>query len=263
MGIRRIDYVKVARSLHHDVAQQLANQWYDTFDPERGKDGATRHANVSSVRRNDDGSFLYIFEAWGKAAENVHQLSFDAFGPYLDRVDVREEIELTRSGVDRIYSHLVSHRVGNKNVNLYDTRARSKRKGRDSGGFGVALGSHKSDLRSTFYVRGTQLGACEFQCTGKKLADRVNAVKGIPQTALDAAGNDKWTALTTALYAMGWRDLQYVSGLSQTEFLQMAAGGDEVLDEVEARLVLIESSLDGLPREALYGLHEAIQHRLI
>lgn len=258
----RFDYVKATISLEYDRAQELAKEWYDTFDPARGANDAPRSANVGSVRRNQDGTYLYVFEAWGEASQNIYLLGPAQWAQHLDRLDVRGPVTITREGIDRLYQHVSDHKAGRKNVSLFSSRTRSKRKGRDTGGYGIAIGSHKSNLRTTFYVRGTEPGAYEFQCMQDALTTIINGNLSMLRPPASWDRDRFWTGVMLSIYAKGWNDFSSDTGLSEDELTKLLSDGPPSDDEVENLVANIDAMIDKLPQDAKLAVFEAMQLRL-
>lgn len=258
----RFDYVKCSINTEYDRAQELATLWYDTFDPERGTDKAQRHANVQSVRRNKDGTFLYTFEVWGERANRAAQLDFDFWGPTLHRADVRRNIEMTPAGIDRMYNYLKQHKAGAKNLTAFSSRARTKRNGRDTGGYGIAIGSHKSNLRTTFYTRGRESGAYEFQCMASLLSSSVNGVFNIIKGDGPEWNTRKWDTLLQTLYIRGTNDFESVSGLEQHEIATLLLGGANQAAERPETLEIVKQMIGSLDESEMRQAFAYIQTRL-
>lgn len=259
----RFDYVKAIWALEYDRAFELGQEWYGVFGTEQPNNPDRKAANVRSVGNRPGGKFLYVFEAWGEAANKVYQLDFKKWNAHLERVDIRANEKVTREGIDLLYAHLREHKAGSKNIHLFDSKANSKRNGRSTGGYGIAIGSHKSDLRTSFYVRGTEFGACEFQTQGKKLRDRVdiaNMMHGKP----DGYDNNKaWVSLKYSIYANGWTDTRTVFGIDQTQILDMATGTEYPNDSTERKLAAIDNMMDKLDKDGLAAVLESVQMRLL
>jgi hypothetical protein len=87
----------------------------------------------------------------------------------LKRFDVRAIVwDADNDTIIDLGQHL-QRTVTSHNIHVFSTKAASKRLGRDRGGKGFAIGSHKSDLRITCYKRTGEPVAQEFQCTGAML----------------------------------------------------------------------------------------------
>lgn len=258
----RFDYVKASMSLHTENAQQLAKIWYDTFEGEDRNESSPRSAHVNSVRNNSDGSRLYIFEAWGPASVMASLLDFRIWGEALDRVDVRCDMDVTHNGIDRMYQHLRRNKAGNRNVTLYTSKTRSKRSGRDTGGYGIAIGSHKSDMRVTMYKRGNERGAYEIQYAGKKLDTSVKSCISSKLYKPDVTNEEVWNWLKTSILANGNTDMAGMAGLDYNEIFDMLADNAPVPDETEHILADIDAMIDDLPRDAQQALLTGLQMRL-
>lgn len=258
----RFDYVKATWALEYDRAQELGQEWYGVFGTEQADGSGRKAANVRSVGNRPGGKFLYVFEAWGVAAQQVYNLSFTRWQSHLERIDIRANEQVTRAGIDYLYAHLREHKAGNKNIHLFDSKANSKRNGRSTGGYGIAIGSHKSDLRTSFYVRGTEYGACEFQTQGKKLRDRID-IANIMYGKGETPDNEKaWTSLKYSIYANGWTDTRTVFGLDQQQIIDMAKGIQMPNDTTERKLELIDKLIDQLDKDGLASVLESVQMRL-
>ena len=115
-----------------------------------------------------NGYETWSLEIWGEWTGIISKMSPDWILS-LKRFDVRAIV--WDAGEDTIITlgqHL-QRTVTSHNINVYSTKPASKRLGRDRGGKGFAIGSHKSDLRVTCYKRTGEPVAQEFQCTGAML----------------------------------------------------------------------------------------------
>lgn len=258
----RIDYVKVAKKLDHDVAQQLGKIWYDTFEGPEGSGENARSAHVNSVRKEADGKYLWIFEAWGVNSAAVYNLDWDTWGKDLVRMDVRGEQDVTKAGVDRLYQHLSHNKKGARNIQLFSSKVRSKRSGRDTGGYGIAIGSHKSDVRITVYVRGNAIGAMEFQFSGKKLADLINVEHSLHHFVSSDTQGNSWKNLMFSIQMHGEIELENISGLSRVDLADIIADNAPLETETELILQQVDNLMDGLSPDALRGVLVSVQQRL-
>lgn len=142
----------------------------------------------------------WTLEVWGEWAGIVEKLPAD-WVLLLKRYDVRAVVwDATKDTILDLGQHL-QRNVNRYNVNVYNTKPASKRMGRDRGGVGFAIGSHKSDLRVTCYKRTGEPVAQEFQCTGAML-------NGIKLASWDwyqktSGTTDIWKNLTNLLRKRG------------------------------------------------------------
>lgn len=117
----------------------------------------------------EKGMETWSLEVWGEWAGIVRALPADWILS-LKRFDVRAIVWDADKGTILDLGQHMQRNVTSHNINVYNTKAASKRLGRDRGGVGFAIGSHKSDLRITCYKRTGDPVAQEFQCTGAMLA---------------------------------------------------------------------------------------------
>lgn len=117
----------------------------------------------------EKGMETWSLEIWGEWAGIVERLPPE-WVLDLKRFDVRAIVwDAGKDTILDLGQHL-QRNVTSHNINVYNTKPASKRLGRDRGGVGFAIGSHKSDLRLTCYKRTGEPVAQEFQCTGAMLA---------------------------------------------------------------------------------------------
>lgn len=126
----------------------------------------------------ENGMETWSLEVWGEWSGIVDVLPVE----WLDRLkrfDVRGVVwDATEDSIIAIGQHL-QRTITTTNINVYSTKPRSKRDGRDAGGKGFSIGSHKSDLRITAYKRTGEPCAQEYQCSGSMLQSVVEHVKAI------------------------------------------------------------------------------------
>jgi hypothetical protein len=153
------------------------------------------------------GMETWAIDIWGEWAGIVEVLPLHWLG-YLKRVDVRAIVwDATKDTVLDIGQHL-QRNVTSHNVNVYSTKPATKRLGRDRGGVGFAIGSHKSDLRVTCYKRTSEPVAQEFQCSGAMLARLVGEC--LEQEQYFTGAYSIWEGLKTKIEAQGNKRLQLV-----------------------------------------------------
>jgi len=117
----------------------------------------------------ESGNETWSIDIWGEWAAVVDRLP-QKWLLFLKRYDVRAIIwDATKDTILDLGQHL-QRNITSTNVNVYSTKPSSKRLGRDRGGVGFAIGSHKSDLRITCYKRTGEPVAQEFQCSGAMLS---------------------------------------------------------------------------------------------
>lgn len=148
----------------------------------------------------DSGMETWSIDIWGEWAGLVEVLPA-AWLLWLKRLDVRATIwDATKETVLDIGQHL-QRNIVRHNVTTFNTKHASKRLGRDRGGVGFAIGSHKSDLRITIYKRFGEPVAQEFQCSGAML--RRIADSALDRFSRTAGTSDPWRGMRFDIEAAG------------------------------------------------------------
>ena len=107
----------------------------------------------------------WSIDIWGEWAGIVDVLDA-AWFPFLKRLDVRAIVwDADEAAVSSLGLHLFKN-ITSHNIRVFNTRPATKRLGRDRGGIGFAIGSHKSDLRISVYKRTGEPVALEYQMSG-------------------------------------------------------------------------------------------------
>lgn len=145
---------RVANETSHEM--KFAGEWLKSHKTQRLWYNAER------------GLETWVLEIWGEWTGIVRNLPAEWLLS-LKRFDVRAIVwDATKDTILDLGQHM-QRNVTSHNINVYNTKPASKRLGRDRGGVGFAIGSHKSDLRITCYKRTSEPVAQEFQCTGAML----------------------------------------------------------------------------------------------
>ena len=173
--IYRFDYAR----FKIEVAPENWEAIYNTFREARATFKASGDFDKSHKTNRlwfnaQAGKETWALDVWGEWAGIVWSLP-EFWFKWLTRLDVRTTLwDADGDAVEALGVHLVKAK-GPYNVHLFSSRSSTKRMGRDRGGSGFAIGSHKSDLRITVYKRASEPVACEFQMTGRYLARSVEA----------------------------------------------------------------------------------------
>jgi hypothetical protein len=177
----RPDYAKFILEMERDRFDQYY-QALCTLSHERKYHGDfLKSHKVTRLWADGRGMETWSIELWGEWAGLVSLLSSPTWILALRRFDVRAIAwDTDEETIVNLGQHLQRH-VTTYNVNVYSTRPGSKRQGRDRGGKGFAIGSHKSDLRITVYKRTGEPAAIEAQCSGAMLRRLVkNSIEVVP-----------------------------------------------------------------------------------
>lgn len=155
----------------------------------------------------EKGMETWSLEIWGEWTGIVTKLPADWILS-LKRFDVRAVVwDADDDTIITLGQHL-QRTVTSHNIHVYSTKPATKRLGRDRGGKGFAIGSHKSDLRVTCYKRTGEPVAQEFQCSGAMLQRlKMGAWDWYQKTSQSI---DIWRNLGTRIEAEGNKRLMRV-----------------------------------------------------
>lgn len=257
-----VDKVKFAMELRPDELLALSDAFIrpfvDSYGPQSG-----RPYNIVSVKKGTiDGTYLYIFDVWGEAAALVDTLNFGSWYPHIDRVDLKVTMPMTPDGRDNYHAYL-KDKVGNKrSIGMRDSPPRQKRGSRDAGGHTLALGSHKSDFRVHWTLRTDEVGYQEFQLEGSRLKPAIYSQDFYIREQGEWASKIGWEPLMQALLVNAQIELQELDGLYDSERANILAGAMDIHGVIERKLDYLEYQINMLPRDGLYSLYQALEHKL-
>lgn len=200
---------------------------------------------VTRLWADGAGMETWSIEIWGEWAGLVAALTSPTWILSLRRFDVRAIAwDTNEQAIINLGQHLQRH-VTSYNVNVYSTRPASKRMGRDRGGKGFAIGSHKSDLRITIYKRQGEPTAVEAQCSGAMLKRLVaNSIQVAP---LGADGHLTWLELSDQIVTLARARFNRVLELSGIGQYWPVVGAPDLPDIEPAQsafIVEMERQLD-------------------
>jgi len=204
----RYDYAKFLIQCPGD----MWHQWYAELNREshemKAKGEWLKSHKVNRLWFNhDNGMETWSIDIWGEWAAIIERLPMQ-WVQYLKRADVRAIVwDADKDTVLNVGQHLQKH-ITSHNINVYSTKPASKRLGRDRGGVGFAIGSHKSDLRVTIYKRTGEPVAQEFQVSGAMLARLVREC--LEQGAYYTGAYSIWAGLMVKMEKCGNQRLQGV-----------------------------------------------------
>lgn len=234
----RFDYARIRYSTDHDLAQQKCNELKELI--QLWKDNNPTQADGGFEFRvfpgGAAGERQYCLELWGSISECITWLDFTEYADRLMRLDVRASLPTATAQGIRELGDRLAQRKGRLNITRYESKARSKMRGRNAGGVGVALGSHKSVYRATVYKRSNEPGALEFQYSGAALTACVNTTT--KRRSIPLVDNDPWAALRTHTYVSGMQRLENSSGVEYSTLLDIVGGirssaQEDRLDQLE------------------------------
>jgi hypothetical protein len=258
----RVDYLKFLVVLPVEEVIKWKRVWYALFDDDHIASGGPHHATVGSVKRAENGDYMYAFEAWGDVCANVVDLPFDQWAPYLHRVDIRRAVDVTQPGLDVLYSWLRENCGDNRNIQQFNTKPRSKRGGRNAGGIGLQVGSHKSDFRIVVYKRHGEVGAVEVNLAGDVLNDIKSTAMSMRKSNSQPWQDMPWRCLLLACDARGQRKAELASGIPYFGIIDMSTGKNIPEPTTEELLANVDAILDRLPLDGQHAVLETLQRRL-
>ena len=204
----RYDYAKFMITCEPDRWQSIY-QGLTLLSHERKYDTEwLKSHKVNRLWYNADSGFeTWSIDIWGSWAGIVEVMPRHWL-EYLRRADVRATVwETSSEDVITVGQHL-QRSVSSYNVNVFSTRPATKRLGRDRGGVGFAIGSHKSDLRVTVYKRTHEPVAQEFQLSGTMLRRLTGEV--VEQTVLLGDAFSVWENLKAKMVVAGEKRMNRV-----------------------------------------------------
>lgn len=171
----RIDKVDLTFHVDYDLMQTHQNFLRAICDSIEDDTGRYIGFRVKCFSAEKEGrKRVYGVSTWGPGADDFLQLLPTEYHANISRVDFRLEAEISTTNFTAIENRINEFNPRKRNVRKYSTRKRQKEFGRDSGGIGLAFGSHKSDVRLTMYKRTGDSGAIEIQLSGKRLANIIH-----------------------------------------------------------------------------------------
>lgn len=204
----RIDYAKFLIHCEPDRWQTLY-QGLNTLSHSRKYAGEwLKSMKVNRLWYNtDSGMETWSIDIWGEWAGIVELLD-PHWMNWLKRLDVRAIVwDATADTILDVGQHLQRHTTSH-NINVFNTKKASKRLGRDRGGVGFAIGSHKSDLRITTYKRTGEPVAQEFQCSGAMLSRLIGECR--EQEKFTSSAYSAWAMVTQKIERQGSQRLMRV-----------------------------------------------------
>lgn len=261
-GTFRVDYIKFYVPLPVEEVKKWKNVFLAVMDDAYISRGEAHTADVGSNKRADNGDYYYYFEAWGPVCANVVDLPFEQWAPWLQRVDVRREADVTEEGLNEVYRWLERNCGAGRQVNQFHTPARTKRGGRHSGGRGVQLGSHKSDFRVIIYRRTGEMGAIECNLSGDLLKDLKATATAMVKSGNQAWTNTPWRNLISSCETRCRARTDLAAGIHLEELQDMAEGKTLAPMSEEDRLSLIDEQLQNLSLTGMSAVYETLQGRL-
>lgn len=197
----RFDYAKFKFCTSGDHFRTLYDEIRAAYALLHPKGDFSKFHKVNVFRNPSHDTYDYFIDIWGEAAGLVIFLQREPYFNCCKRLDVRAtEWEMTEDEI-MLGGQALQRTCSQYNINVYSTKEGTKRMGRDRGGKGFAIGSHKSDLRVTYYKRKSEKAAVEYQYSGQKLINCIREVLAADEEL--QFGSSSWQLLKAALVAEG------------------------------------------------------------
>lgn len=170
----RPDYAKFTL----DLPRGLFHQYYEALN--RASHETKFHGdwlkshNVQALPSMHPDRETTVIEIWGEWAGIVRSMPFSEWSKHLKRFDVRAIVwDTDGDAVLALGQRLQRGDIG-YNVEAFNSKPASKRKGRDRGGKGFRIGSRKSDCCLVVYKRSGEPVAQEYRFQGQVLRTMVS-----------------------------------------------------------------------------------------
>lgn len=252
----RCDKVTLLRDMEHDRFQT----WYAAFRSqcEAIAEEAGVPLNISVRTRARDmaaNTWKYEVDTWGEFSDALLRQLPDAYLDWVSRLDWRQPLDVEPATLPRLDLFVRNHGRGKRNTQLFNTRPRIKKEGRNAGGQGWAMGSHKSDKRVVVYSKGGERGAVELNVSGASLS---NLISTAGQLVSRKAYPTMYAALmdTMAISAdgmarqMGFEDMQQLMAYVADD-TPAAALSTGLTPEAVAQIKVDIASMPAAQRKAL------------
>lgn len=208
------DYAKFLLLAEEDEAGQSWANWQRLITA--GKPDLIKQTKLTALGAGTiiPGKRRYVFEAWGETARYAGCLG-EFWLRRATRLDVKTSmLPWIDQDVDNLASRwkLVDR---SRNVQTFQSRPRTKRDGRSAGGRGIALGSHKSDLRISVYKRPRDCYRLEVQASGRLLRRLISEALEEWYQAKDAPTPVLWDLVRENILGTGIDRCLKSAGLSE------------------------------------------------
>lgn len=212
--LMEFDYIKFLMICDQDEFARRYALFYDAC--ERAAEGRPVTAKMVALGQNigyADNKRRYVLEAWGYTAEALWRLPWQ-WCKWLVRLDIKQVAEdWSDLDVDNLFQRWNMYDTV-RNKQSFNSRHRSKREGRSGGGRGIALGSHKSDLRVSVYRRRGQPYHMEVQLMGKRLRSLISDTAEQRRLMTEADQMKFWTQLCVDGFYVGLIQATKSAGLN-------------------------------------------------
>lgn len=220
----RADYAKFKCELDVDNFGAFDREFRECMETGKALHNWTGNYKSGIARMVDKQRRVFYWEVWGELSQSITYLPWDGWEGLLERVDVRQEVNWSDGGKDALYQHLKRSGTGGRMLQEFNKPKRQKVGGRDGGGSGFAVGSHKSDFRWSVYRRGGEAGAIEFQLGGGRIARAQTQIRQLMDDAPASLVGGPWVSLMRTLHHSAWYETRVITGLGKGDIRGIVAG---------------------------------------
>lgn len=184
-----IDYVKYIIDMDVDRMQQFCARFNAQESADEIGVRYRRDLKLSVLPGGSGGRMgrRLVLESWGEHCAKLIDYLDSSKAEYITRLDYRRDLpNVERKHIEAYVARTAIQGKGRRNVQTFNSRPRQKTDTRDIGGFGVFIGSRKSDACTTAYQRGNETPAIEHRFQGHRAADIAN--DGIARAFDDLGG---------------------------------------------------------------------------
>lgn len=242
----RCDYFKFKLQLDVENAILVERSTREIMEAYKAAHDVAGGWKMGIARVVDKQTRVYYIEAWGELSQAMTMFDFDEWSAHVERVDVRQSVNWSDDGAEALYQYLKANGTGNRMIQQFNKPKRQKVGGRDGGGQGFAVGSHKSDYRASVYRRGGEDGVVEFQLSGKRLERALAGVWQSRDDGSEAALSNPWQAVMNGLHHGAWYEFRTMAGLNKSDVLGIIAGDTLPpvdYDQQQARIIEMVNQL--------------------
>lgn len=163
-----IDYLKFVVPMDYDRAQHTFAAIKDEMSKLNGALVEKEDFKITVLNGTEEsgGRARYCIEFYGTQTHYALLCVPAWFFSHLNRIDWRKETtKVMKTDVRAYCIERAGQQKGRRNTTLFNTKSRKKSHNRDVGGFGLLIGSRKSQSHSVVYQRGDEPTAieCRFQ----------------------------------------------------------------------------------------------------
>jgi len=258
----RYDYCKFNLQIEPDRLEWYYEQWNGAIFAAQNEGYTEGKHYLHAGGERDGGLRYYSFIASGPVSNLVKWLDWETWSPIVARLDAKEVFIGDLEGIRELYRYIEREDCKKYSHRWHSSRRREKKEGRDRGGRGFSIGSHKSDNYINCYLEKDGNPSMEIQCSGKALKSEVQIVDYMRTKDFAIYHQDPWGVVRRGIQAHGSSIMQLMTGLGYAD--QCLVLRHEYLDpeKAERDLEAAEKLIRGFSRAQLEAIAPVIQEEL-